>query len=126
MRNWLLSKNQEHEQRCPFCNQQMNYVELREKMQTRGTNKRGSQEEEYNFYPSASSPTKTDIRKLADGSTLTNNTNQITPIWERSTIDPDSQLKNPNNSEEINLINHDQSFKSRSKLTLGSLQYNTT
>ena len=38
MRNWLLSKNQEHEQRCPFCNQQMNYVELRDKMQTRGTN----------------------------------------------------------------------------------------
>lgn len=77
-----------------------------------------------NFYPS---PTN-DMRKLADSSNLTNkNKVQVTPIWERSTIDPDSQLKNINNSEEVGLIGHEKSSIGKSKkLTLGTLQYAPT
>lgn len=76
-----------------------------------------------NFYPSPGNETK--IRKLADASNMTNKNNQVTPIWERSTIDHDSNIKNVNNSEEVGLIAHDKPAK-RSKLTLGSLQYAPT
>ena len=112
LRNWLLQKNQEAEQRCPFCNQALDITELRERQKRIPA--------DVNFYPSPES----DMKKLADGkNTNKSMPSQVTPAWEKSTIDPDAF--NKSNSEEIGLIGAEKPAipLKRPKLMIGSLNY---